>query len=117
MGVWEKEKRRTAARHLLRHGDASWFPRFKRQWRLVLCATGHACVGCGRKDIPVTKDHIVPRHLMGRHDIHNLQPLCWPCNLAKGARTVDLRPYEMIDAVGRWIVIDLLGELLEEGSE
>src|SRR5581483_70219 len=43
------------------------------------------CVECGRTDLPLVKDHIHPVSRGGCDCIYNLQPLCSPCNSAKGA--------------------------------
>lgn len=54
----------------------------------ILKAQGHKCGYC-RADLRKTKkhlDHIVPLALGGSNDRTNLQYLCAPCNLSKGAK-------------------------------
>jgi len=52
---------------------------------------GLVCCKCGRENsrkFPINIDHIKPRKLYPELalDIENLQPLCGPCNKAKGNR-------------------------------
>lgn len=54
----------------------------KSEWTTLRDSIGK-CVRCGRSDIPLTKDHIIPVARGGCDCIHNLQPLCTPCNSAK----------------------------------
>lgn len=42
------------------------------------------CLRCGRDDVPLTEDHIIPLSRGGSNDIANIQPLCLPCNSSKG---------------------------------
>lgn len=53
--------------------------------QLVFERDEHACVTCGTSD-DLTLDHIYPWSLGGADDEANLQTLCRPCNIAKGAR-------------------------------
>ena len=59
----------------------------KTQW-LAKLATYLNCPRCGvdLSTVQVHKDHIVPLVSGGTNDIDNLQPLCIPCNLSKGAK-------------------------------
>lgn len=67
---------------------------------------GNRCLRCGRCDLPLTVDHVVPLDLGGTSDISNLQPLCQPCNSSKNNKHIDYRP----DAgVFRWIQAKLFG--------
>lgn len=49
------------------------------------------CLACGRNDIPLTADHIVPVSCGGSNYIDNIQPLCQSCNSSKGTKTIDYR--------------------------
>ena len=45
------------------------------------------CVYCGRKDVPLEIEHIVPRSRGGSKRVSNLTLACHPCNQAKGSQT------------------------------
>lgn len=53
------------------------------QWLSILCEVGCRCVWCGRRDVPLAKDHIRPLYLHGSDGADNLQPLCVRCNSIK----------------------------------
>lgn len=60
------------------------------EW-LELCERYHnRCLACGREG-DLTRDHIVPLSKGGSNDIGNIQPLCGPCNSAKGTQIIDYR--------------------------
>lgn len=61
------------------------------EWDAMIEACGNRCIvpGCGTS--PVTKDHVKPFSLGGRHHISNLQPLCRSCNSRKGDEEIDYR--------------------------
>jgi hypothetical protein len=44
------------------------------------------CVICGRSDVRLEKDHIIPIAWAGCDCIHNIQPICFSCNSRKCAR-------------------------------
>ena len=48
---------------------------------------GH-CPRCGKVS-PLVRDHILPIHMGGEDVIENIQPLCRPCNSAKGKETTN----------------------------
>lgn len=51
------------------------------------------CVSCGRGDLPLAADHIVPLSKGGPDTADNIQPLCKPCNSSKGDHhQTDYRP-------------------------
>ena len=60
------------------------------EWRTICGQFGNVCLACGQ-DGPLSVDHVVPLSRGGRNDADNLQPLCLPCNIRKGTRTVDYR--------------------------
>lgn len=62
---------------------------------IELCAKyGNRCLCCGRTDLKLTEDHIIPITWEGSTDnIDNIQPLCSRCNAKKGNfRDTDYRP-------------------------
>lgn len=61
------------------------------EWDALCAHYNHCCLACGQC-VPLTEDHIVPLVKGGTDDISNIQPLCRPCNSAKGTQTIDYRP-------------------------
>jgi 5-methylcytosine-specific restriction endonuclease McrA len=53
----------------------------------VLTKFGHRCVYCGKTDVPLQLDHLLPRSRGGPWRVWNLAPACEPCNQKKGNRT------------------------------
>lgn len=57
---------------------------------VALCnAYGDKCLCCGRGDVKLTADHVVPVTRGGSNNIENIQPLCRRCNSSKGARNTN----------------------------
>ncbi len=48
---------------------------------------GHKCAYCGRGDLPLTIDHVIPKSKGGDECWENLVAACLPCNNKKGDRT------------------------------
>lgn len=48
---------------------------------------GRKCAYCGKKNIPLQIEHIVPRSRGGSNRVGNLTLSCEPCNIKKGNRT------------------------------
>lgn len=65
------------------------------EWTSLLNATHNMCLACGRDDIALTRDHIVPLSLGGTNWISNIQPLCGVCNSKKGTKIIDYRPEDL----------------------
>jgi 5-methylcytosine-specific restriction endonuclease McrA len=55
----------------------------------ILRRDGHRCVYCGRSDISLTVDHIIPKARKGEDTWENLVTACVECNNRKGDRTPD----------------------------
>ncbi len=55
----------------------------------ILRRDGFKCVYCGRSDIPLTIDHIIPKARGGDDTWENLVSACTICNNKKGDRTPD----------------------------
>lgn len=53
----------------------------------ILRRDKHICAYCGRGDLPLTIDHIVPKSMGGDDSWVNLITACLPCNNKKGNRT------------------------------
>jgi len=53
----------------------------------ILRRDGHRCQYCGRSDIPLTVDHVIPRARGGTDIWENLVSACVRCNNKKGDRT------------------------------
>ena len=57
--------------------------------REILRRDNFTCQYCGQHLSNLTVDHVVPRHLGGRHTWDNLVAACPACNHRKGGRTID----------------------------
>jgi 5-methylcytosine-specific restriction endonuclease McrA len=55
----------------------------------ILRRDGHRCQFCGRGDIPLTVDHVIPASRGGEDTWENLVCACVICNNKKGDRTPD----------------------------
>lgn len=62
-----------------------------REWRDILNFYDNTCLSCGRNDIKLTLDHIVPLISGGSNSVDNVQPLCGSCNSRKSRKTIDYR--------------------------
>lgn len=62
-------------------------PRVALSKREVLRRDEFTCQYCSRRSAIMTLDHIVPRHLGGKHTWLNLVAACATCNRRKGGRT------------------------------
>jgi 5-methylcytosine-specific restriction endonuclease McrA len=63
--------------------------RVKLTKREVLRRDNYTCQYCGQYAAYLTIDHIVPRHMGGRHSWDNLVTACPNCNHRKGGRTLE----------------------------
>jgi 5-methylcytosine-specific restriction endonuclease McrA len=61
------------------------------QWEDLVTRYGNKCLACGRTDVKLTVDHVVPVAHGGTNNISNLQPLCKSCNSKKHKKTIDYR--------------------------
>src|SRR4029450_13579735 len=55
------------------------------EWIAPCGEYNYQCARC-RQPVDLTPDHIVPLSRGGCNHIENIQPLCLPCNLAKGVQ-------------------------------
>jgi 5-methylcytosine-specific restriction endonuclease McrA len=64
-------------------------PRVKLTRREVFRRDNYTCQYCGRHDVNLTVDHVIPRHLGGPHKWTNLVAACSACNHRKGGRKLE----------------------------
>ena len=76
------------------------------EWKALIYHYGNKCLCCGRDNVKLTADHILPVAKGGSSNIDNIQPLCQSCNSSKGDKHIDYRPGS---GLGRWIQRKLLG--------
>jgi len=50
---------------------------------------GHKCAYCGKKDVPLEVEHIVPKSRSGSDRVSNLTISCHECNQEKGNQTAE----------------------------
>jgi 5-methylcytosine-specific restriction endonuclease McrA len=61
-------------------------PQLKLNRREVFRRDGYTCQYCGRRTPDLTIDHVVPRHMGGKHVWDNVVAACQSCNHRKGGR-------------------------------
>lgn len=61
------------------------------EWNAILDFYGHKCLCCGRDDVKLTMDHVIPIFHGGTHTADNVQPLCGSCNSRKKDNHIDYR--------------------------
>jgi 5-methylcytosine-specific restriction endonuclease McrA len=64
-------------------------PRVKLTKREILRRDDYTCQYCGQRTTVLTIDHVIPRHMGGKHTWENLAAACSLCNHRKGGRTVE----------------------------
>jgi 5-methylcytosine-specific restriction endonuclease McrA len=64
-------------------------PQLKMTRREIFRRDNFTCQYCGRHMTDLTVDHILPRHLGGRHIWTNVAAACPACNHRKGGRTLE----------------------------
>jgi 5-methylcytosine-specific restriction endonuclease McrA len=64
-------------------------PQVKLSRREVFRRDNYTCQYCGRKVSNLTIDHVVPRHLGGKHVWTNVVTACATCNHQKGGRRLE----------------------------
>lgn len=62
---------------------------------------GHKCAYCGKADVPLEIDHIIPKSRGGSDRISNLTLSCHECNQRKGNRTAEEFGHPEIQAKAR----------------
>lgn len=61
------------------------------EWKNLCDKYKNKCLCCGRDDVKLSPDHVVPLFLNGTNWISNIQPLCRSCNSKKGIKIIDYR--------------------------
>jgi hypothetical protein len=61
------------------------------EWNDLCAQYGNKCLSCGKTNIKLTADHIIPLAVGGNNSIANIQPLCQSCNSIKRTKTIDYR--------------------------
>lgn len=64
-----------------------------RDWKGLCSTFDNKCLWCGRKDVEITIDHVIPLVKGGSNYIENIQPLCRVCNSKKHDKIIDFRPF------------------------
>lgn len=64
-------------------------PKVKLNKQEIFRRDNHTCQYCGRNDVELTLDHVIPRHLGGSHTWENLVTACRGCNHVKGGRMAE----------------------------
>jgi|JI10StandDraft_1071094.scaffolds.fasta_scaffold399207_2 hypothetical protein len=62
-----------------------------KEWEDLCVKYNHKCLACGRNDVLLTVDHVIPIKSGGTNHISNIQPLCKSCNCKKSAKHIDYR--------------------------
>jgi 5-methylcytosine-specific restriction endonuclease McrA len=64
-------------------------PHVKLTRREIFRRDNYTCQYCGRRDVTLTVDHVMPRHLGGQQAWTNLVAACSSCNHRKGGRKME----------------------------
>jgi 5-methylcytosine-specific restriction endonuclease McrA len=78
----KKAKRRAAI-------SATINPITQQEWEAIKKSQNHKCIYCGKDDIALTMDHVVPLSKGGDHDKSNIVGACWLCNGKKTNLSVE----------------------------
>lgn len=67
------------------------------EWQDLCAQLANRCAMCGvyGSSVVLHKDHVTPIYQGGSDAIGNLQPLCQPCNLAKGPDATNWAAYRL----------------------
>ena len=85
----EYDRMKSHNRRVLKMGNGGKYT--IQEWVELCNKYGNKCLSCGRSDVLLTVDHVIPVVLGGSNDISNLQPLCKSCNSKKNKRVIDYR--------------------------
>ncbi len=62
----------------------------------LMIRDNYTCQYCGRKTMPLTIDHVIPKHFGGKDTWENLVVACQTCNHLKANRTPEQAGMELI---------------------
>jgi 5-methylcytosine-specific restriction endonuclease McrA len=62
------------------------------EWKSIKLMYGNKCLACGKSNVKLTRDHVIPLIKGGEDCIGNIQPLCQSCNSKKHTTEIDYRP-------------------------
>lgn len=62
-----------------------------KEWRDLCSKYDNKCLCCGRSDVKLSLDHVLPISKGGTNTIDNAQPLCISCNSSKRDKHIDYR--------------------------
>jgi len=82
-----KQYRQNRRAHLMGNGGVIK----AQEWKDLCLLYGNKCLCCGRDDVSLTIDHVIPLTKGGSNTIDNAQPLCQSCNSRKGTKSTDYR--------------------------
>lgn len=72
-------------------------PSVKLNKQEVFRRDNYTCQYCGRNDLELTLDHVIPRRLGGKHSWDNLVTACKVCNHRKGGRMADSSGMQLLN--------------------
>ena len=75
-------------------------PRVKLTKREILRRDGYTCQYCGQRGSNMTIDHVIPRHMGGKHTWENMATACPACNHRKGGRTLEQAQLRLLSTPG-----------------
>jgi 5-methylcytosine-specific restriction endonuclease McrA len=75
------------------------------EWKDLCNYYENKCLCCGRDDVKLAADHVLPVSKGGSSNIDNIQPLCKSCNSSKFDKHID---YRNRGGIMRWIQKKLL---------
>lgn len=61
------------------------------EWEELKMKYEYKCLCCGKPNVNLTVDHIIPISVGGPNTIDNIQPLCQSCNSSKSIQIIDYR--------------------------
>ena len=85
----EEIKAQKSKTRAIRHGNSG--SHTAKEWADLQAKYNNCCLRCGRSDVPLTKDHVMPITKGGTDNITNIQPLCRSCNSSKNDTYIDYR--------------------------